>query len=147
MAYSFSADWAQQIADISTRPEFQTATVRIVDASQIETDYDYDTGEIITVGDGVIYEGRARVIGITKPNNVSSGQMNVTALSGVRVQIPREGTTDLAVTKGMFLYVTSAPRQPRLTDYVFTAVGDFQGSSSAARTFEFAVDQDSVENG
>ena len=147
MAYSFSADWAQEIADVSTRPEFQTARVEIVDPSQVETEYDYETGEIITVGDGVIYSGRARVIGINRPTNIVSGQMNTTSLSGVRVQVPREGTTDLAVTKGMVLYVREAPRQPRLKDYVFTAVGDFQGSSSAARTFEFSVDQDSVNSG
>lgn len=143
----FNKDWAEAIAEISTRPEFQTAEITIRDPKLDTTDIDYDTGAVVVTPGAPIYEGRARVTGLGRPNTQDGGQMNLSSITGVRVQVPREGTTDLAVRKGMILTVTSAPRQPRLTDYVFTAVGDFQGASSAARTFEFAVDQDSVENG
>lgn len=143
----FNKDWAEEIAKISTRPEFQTAEITIRDPRLDETTIDYDTGEMIVTPGPPVYEGRARVIGLGRPSTQDGGQMNLSSVVGVRVQVPREGTTDLVVRKGMILSVTSAPRQPRLMDYVFTAVGDFQGSSSAARTFEFAVDQDSVENG
>lgn len=140
----FNKDWAEEIAEVSTRPEFQTSEIEIVDPSLIETEWDFETGDEIVTGDGVIYAGRARVIGISGGNNQNGAQYNPTTLIGVRVQIPREGTTSLEVRKGMTARVTSAPRQPRLMDYVFTAVSDFQGSSSAARTFEFFVDGDSV---
>lgn len=144
----FTSDWADEISELSTLPEFQTAEVEIIDPSLVESEYDIETGETITVGDGVIYSGRARVISSSRGSDAQgSGQFNPTALESVRVQLPREGTTDLAIRKGCFLKVTAAPRQPRLTDYVFTALNDFQGASSAARTIDFVVDMDSVPSG
>lgn len=148
--YQFTSDWAQEIAEVSTLPQFQTATVRLEDPSRVTVDYDTETGEYTTVGDPVVYRGRARVIGINRGQFQSNeGQANPTTLTGVRVQLPRlddEGnlTPELRVRKGFILYVESAPRQPVLTEYVFTAVSDFQGSSSAARTLEFSLDGDSV---
>ena len=140
-------NWADAVADVSERPEFMTATVRIEDPSLAETEYDYENGTVTVKPGAPVYEGRARVIGMGRPGSGVEGQYNPTSITGVRVQVPRSGTTDIAVTKGMVLYVTSAPRQERLTEYVYTAVGDFQGSSSASRTFEFAVDQDSENDG
>ena len=145
MAIRFSPDWAQEIADVSTLPAFQTAKVRLEDPDLVTTDYDVETGKSTQVGDPVIYEGRARVIGVTRGAFSSNeGQQNPTTITSVRVQFPREGTTDLRVKKGCILYVTEAPRQPVLTEYVFTASSDFQGASSASRTVEFALDIDSV---
>lgn len=143
----FTRDWADTIADVSERPEFMTAEVRIEDPSSATTDYNYDTGQVETTPGAVLYSGRARVIGIGRPGTNGESQFNLTSIVGVRVQVPRDGMTGVKVKKGMVLYVTSAPRQPRLTEYVYTAVGDFQGSSSASRTFEFAVDQDSSNDG
>lgn len=155
MAYSFSSDWAQEVADISTLPEFQTARVRIEDWSGVVTERDLETNELVIIsGDPVIYEGRARVIGVNRGAfHSGEGQANATTLVAVRVQLPREDangnpTADLRVRKGAILYVTEAPRQPVLTEYVYTATTDFQGASSAARTLEFSVDLDSaVANG
>jgi len=151
--YQFTSDWAQEIAEISTLPQFQTATVRLEDPSLVTTEYDVETGEYVTTGDPVLYEGRARVIGINRGAFQSNeGQANPTTITAVRVQLPREyerngvtiPTGSIRVQKGCILYVTSAPRQPVLVNNVFTATSDFQGATSAARTLEFALDGDST---
>lgn len=170
MPFQFRVDWPDIVSEISTRPEFQTARVRIEDPALATEDYDIETGETTLTGDPVIYRGRARVIGIRASQSVN-GEVsgNSTSLVAVRVQLPRTGTdelgygenefgedeygqtvedefltTSLRVVKGCVLYVESAPRQEVLETYVFTAVSDFQGSSSASRTFEFAVDLDAT---
>lgn len=72
MAYSFTVDnWADEIAEVSTQPEFQRAVIRIFDKSQatLVTPYNIETGigPIYTGGD--LYplgdeDGRARIIGV-----------------------------------------------------------------------------------
>lgn len=147
MAYSFAvANWADEIAEESTKPEYQQAFIRIEDRSLLtQEDYDIETGEWTVVGDPVIYpvgdeDGRARVIGVRW--GVQSGgesQANATTLSAIRVQIPQHAVG--RVKKGCKVYVESAPNTV-LTNYIFTVTSDMQGSSDAARTFECSLDLD-----
>lgn len=148
MAYSFKTAWNDAIAEVSTREEFQTARIRIEDPSLLtQSDYDIETGEWTIVGDPVIYPvgdetGQARIIGVRW--GVQSGgesQANATTISAIRVQVPQHAVG--RVKKGCKVFVESAPNTV-LQGYVFTVTSDMQGSSDAARTFECALDIDSI---
>lgn len=144
MAYSFAvANWADEIADVSELPEFQTATIRIVNPNLIDSDYNEDTAQWDIIGDGVIYNGQARVIPVRW--GVQSGgesQANATTLSAMRVQIPRTTATDIRVNKGFHVFVDASPYNLSLVNRMFTVTSDLQGSSSASRTFECMADVD-----
>jgi hypothetical protein len=146
--YSFAVEnWADEIAEESTKPEYQQAVIRIFDKSQSVKIQDYD----IETGTGPIYEGgdlypigdedgRARIIGVRW--GVQSGgesQANATTISAIRVQIPQHAVG--RVKKGCKVFVASAPNLV-LSNYIFTVTSDMQGSSDAARTFECSLDID-----
>ncbi len=148
MAYSFTVEnWADEIAQESTKSEYQQAVIRIFDKSQatLVTPYDIETGlgPIYTGGD--IYpigdeDGRARIIGVRW--GVQSGgesQANATTISAIRVQIPQHAVG--RVKKGCTVFVESAPNLV-LSSYLFTVTSDMQGSSPASRTFECSLDID-----
>ena len=140
---SFSGKhWSEQIADITSRPEFQTATVRLEDPNRLTPgDLNEETWEYEYSGNPVVYEGRARIIGVRW--GVGSGgesQANAKTLKAIRVQFPPQAVD--RIRKGFALYVTECERNPVLTEYVFLATNDFQGSSAATRTVEFALDSD-----
>jgi hypothetical protein len=147
MAYSFAVDnWADEIAKVSTQPQYQRAIIRIEDSSLLtQSKYDIETGEWLVEGDPVIYpvgdeDGRARIIGVRW--GVQSGgesQANATTISAIRVQIPQHAVG--RVKKGCKVFVESAPNIV-LPSYVFTVTSDIQGSSPAARTFECSLDID-----
>lgn len=143
MAFDFStAAWHDRIAEVSTRPEFQRAVIRIFDesAATLVTPYDIETGIGPIYQGGDIYEGQARVIGVRW--GVQSGgesQANATTISAIRVQIPQHAVG--RVKKGCKVFVESAPNLV-LSSYIFTVTSDMQGSSPAARTFECSLDID-----
>lgn len=148
MAYSFAvANWADEIAEESTKSEYQQAVIRIFDKSQatLVSEYDietglgpiYEGGDLYPLGDE---DGRARIIGVRW--GVQSGgesQANATTISAIRVQIPQHAVG--RVKKGCKVFVASAPNLV-LSSYIFTVTSDMQGSSSAARTFECSLDID-----
>lgn len=168
MAYSFKTTWNDAIAEVSTRPEFQTARIRIEDPSRVTKDYNVETGKWTITGDAVIYPnwvdlgygglpygvgyyggqkigfvpGQARIIGVRW--GVQSGgesQANATTITAIRVQIPQHAVG--RVKKGCKVFVESAPNTV-LQNYIFTVTSDMQGSSDAARTFECSLDIDSA---
>lgn len=145
MAYRFEddGDWAEPISEETTKPEYQTAQIRLVDPSGVEQEYNYETGKYDTVsGSGLLYQGQARVIGIRW--GVESGgesQANAMTLTAIRVQLPREGF-QVRVKKNCKVFVDSCPRNPVLQQYMFTITSDFQGSMSASRTFQAMLDGD-----
>ena len=57
MAYSFSThtNWADEVAEVSELPEFQTATIRIENPNLVTKEYNEDTGNWTIAGDPVIY--------------------------------------------------------------------------------------------
>lgn len=148
MAYSFKTTWNDAIAEVSTREEYQTARIRIEDPSLLtQSDYDIETGQWTLEGNPLVYplageNGQARIIGVRW--GVQSGgeaQANATTISAIRIQVPRGAVG--RVKKGCKVFVQAAPN-PVLIGYVFTVSSDMQGASDAARTFECALDIDSI---
>lgn len=147
MAYQFTdyANWADEIAEVSESPEFQTAKIRIYDPNRVTRDYDEDTATWTIEGDGVIYNDRARIIPVRW--GVQSGgesQANATTLAAMRVQIPRTLATDIRVNKGFKVFVDESPHNLSLENRMFAVTSDLQGSSSASRTFECMADIDAA---
>lgn len=147
MAYQFAdyPNWADEIAEVSELPEFQTAKIRIVDPNLITRDYDEDTATWTISGDGVIYNDRARIIPVRW--GVQSGgesQANATTLAAMRVQIPRTLATDIRVNKSCKVFVDESPHNLSLENRMFAVTSDLQGSSSASRTFECMADIDAA---
>lgn len=162
--YSFEKDedWTAPISRTSTQERFQTATIRIEDWSFVQGEYDVDTDqyEYENPEDAIVYEGRARIIGIGRSQfNQGDDQANATSIVPIRIQIPNitdaEGYGDdeygddysggIAgrIKRGVKVFVLSSPRNPGLEGLIFTVTSDIQGSSAAARTFEAAYDMDS----
>lgn len=147
MAFQFTeyANWADEIAEVSELPEFQTAVIRIVNPNLIEREYDEDTATWTITGEGVIYEGQARVIPVRR--GIQSGgesQANATTLGAMRVQIPRTVASDIRVNKGFKVFVDESPHNLSLVNRILAVTSDLQGSSSASRTFECMADIDAA---
>lgn len=146
MAYSFKRHWSDLIADVSTQPQYQTARIRIEDPSQLVSDYDVDTADWTITGDSLVYpvgdeNGQARIIGVRW--GVQSGgesQANATTVTAIRIQVPQFAVG--RVKRGLKVHVVDSPKNPTLTNFVFTVNSDMQGSSAAARTFECTLDLD-----
>lgn len=144
--YSFEqGDWTDPIVAVSTQPRFQRSRIRIEDYSLIEQgEYDVESGTYPEpVGNPVVYEGQARLIGI-RWGTFTGGesQANATTLSAIRVQIPKTDETTERVKRGCKIFVLDSPNNPALNGLILTITSDLQGSSAAARTFEAALDAD-----
>lgn len=137
--------WTDAVRAISERPEFQTSVIRIEDPSLVtEGEYNVETGEYgPSTGDPVLYEGQARLIPVRDGSFLRGDeQANPTTLVPIRVQIPRDASTDIRIRRGCKVFVVSAPDALHLTDRLFTISSDLQGSSAGARTFEAMADVD-----
>jgi hypothetical protein len=136
--YQF-ADWAEEIAEVSTLPEFMNATVVIYTPGGVG-EYDPDTNTYET-GDPVLhYNGRARVVGVRSArDDIQAG--NPSTLKSVRLQVPREGIPG-PIPDQARAYFTDGGRNPILTQYIFTVNSDFNSSHVAAYTLELTVAMD-----
>lgn len=147
MAFRFGGEsWTEAIANITTSREYQTVTLDIFAPASKPTvdDYDWETGELKDgSGNAPTYSGQARVIGVRWGTfTQGDAQENSTSLKSVRVQVPKDAIG--RIEHGSYVKFTSVPGNPALESRVLTVTSDFQGGSSAARTFECAVDSDSV---
>lgn len=140
MAYSFSTKWTDEIANVSSSPEFQTAEVTITYAVS-DGEYDIETGQ---GGERIIetlYSGPARVIAIrTSVFRQAAAQMNSHVSEFVRVQIPKNATG--RVLTGSVVTIDSAPDTPSIEGRRLMVNSDFHGASSATRTLECGYDND-----
>lgn len=140
MAYSFTSRWTDDIAEVSTRPEFQNATVEITFATS-DGEYDIDTGQGGNRVIETLYEGQARVIAVrTSVFRQAAAQMNSHVSEFVRVQIPKNATG--RVLTGAVVRIITAPDTPALEGRRLMVNSDFHGASSAARTLECGYDND-----
>lgn len=140
MAYSFSSKWTDDIAEISTLPEFQNATVEITFATS-DGEYDIETGQGGNRVIETLYSGQARVIAVrTSVFRQAAAQMNSHVSEFVRVQIPKNATG--RVLTGTVVRITSAPDTPALEGRRLMVNSDFHGASSASRTLECGYDND-----
>lgn len=142
MAYRFTDDWAEEIWKETSKARYQRAVVRITDPS-LETRVHNEENNTWTVtGDSELYEGQARVIGVRWGTEAGGeSQANATTLKAIRVQLPHDAAP-IRVRKNVKVWVVSAPDNPVLTTLMFTVTSDFQGSTTATRTFEAALDGD-----
>lgn len=142
--YQFE-DWAAEVAEISTLPEFQNAHIVLYTPGD-PGDLDVDTGQYSGGTDAVlIYDGQARVVGI-RSYRESQENSNPTALKPVRVQIPAVGLTLGRVQNNAKAYFIDGGRNAQLVDYIFNVNSDFNSSHVAAYTFELTVDVDAVDD-
>ena len=141
--YDFG-DWAAEVEEVSTLPEFQNASIIIYVPAHGGT-YKWGSGTT-TGGTGAtkLYEGRARVIGL-RSRNQNDEAYNPTALKAVRVQVNRSGI-DGRVPNNAKAYFTDGGRNPQLEDYVFNVNSDFNSSQVAAYTFEMTIDLDAEDD-
>lgn len=137
----FAKHWTDEIAEISTREEFQNALIEIWGASE-EAVYDIDTGEwTYPTNPEPIYVGRARIIDVRW--GVSYGgesQGNAKTVTSIRVQVPKNSVGK--ILKGAGVTVISSQDNPSLGGTRFKITSGLQGTAQAARTFEAAVDGD-----
>jgi nitrite reductase/ring-hydroxylating ferredoxin subunit len=137
-------DWAQEVEDVSTLPEFQNASIIIFTPAH-GGKYNIDTG---TVTGGVaaekLYDGHARIIGL-RSRNQNDEAFNPTALKAVRVQVNRAGISG-RVPNNAKAFFTNGGRNPQLEDYLFNVNSDFNSSQVAAYTFEMTVDLDATNS-
>ena len=140
---SFSASWFEEIADVSSRAEFQRAVIRLTLPGPGEPVYDWDTGEYEPVEDTVLYEGQARVIGVRwGVGNGGESQANAKTVTAIRVQVPRNAVG--RVNTGAVIAVLSSDANPAMVGLQYRVTSDLQGSSAASRTFEASLDGDVV---
>jgi len=137
----FSKHWTDEIAEISTLPEFQNSSIEILDPS-IEGEYDIYTGEwTYPSGTRTIYTGRARIKAIRWGVTYGGeGQANAKTVTAIRVQVPKEAVGK--VLKGAAVTVTASDDNDSLEGTRFVVTSGFQGSAQASRTFEASVDGD-----
>lgn len=141
MAYRFTDSWTDEIFNETSKPEYQNARIRMVDTALIQSDYNFETGEWTVTGDGLLYEGQARVKPVRWGTQTGGeSQANASTINAVRVQIP---TYTGRVNKGIQVTVLSAPNEA-LVERVFTITSDLQGSDIATRTFEASADIDAA---
>lgn len=142
----FDTNWTDEIAEISTLPEFQNSTVEILDPS-LRGEYDIITGEWTYPDENpVVYSGRARVKGIRW--GVFYGgesQANAKTVTSIRVQLPKNSLGP--IKKGASIVVLSSEDNPQLEETQFTITSGFQGSAQAARTLEASLDGDAAPGG
>lgn len=142
MVYQFPTEWPDEVVAVSTLPEFQNATVRIIDPSLSTSSYDVVTDEYTYVGDPEIYSGQARLIAPRWGSDITgASSTNAFTETTILVQLPYQAVG--RVRKGFKLFVDECTRNPNLIGLVFVATSDFQGSNAAARTVQFKLDGDS----
>lgn len=145
MAYDFNAagSWAQQIADVSSLPEYQNCTIQLIDPTLQTTVYDVDTGVYAITGDPVLVETQARVIGIRATNDQSGASTgNPTGIKGIRVQFPYAAYPS-RVKRGWQVRVIDGGRNPALLGYIFAVESDTFSGNRASHTIDCSVDVES----
>jgi hypothetical protein len=139
-----SLSWEAEIAAVSERSDFQNATITVIDPSALTTTYDFETNAYTVTGDGVLYEGQAR---IQPQRGAADSQFMVadpSASKGILVQVP---SSELSlVRRGFQVRVTDGGRNPNLEQYLFTVVADVNSSHMASHTFECVVDVEQNPN-
>lgn len=171
VAVSFTKHWSEEIAAVSEGKEFQNCVIQILDPNEVwyagptypqdpnepqpgedlnditqdkKVAYDWVTDTYADpVLTGVVYNGPARFIPIRAGvYHGGEAQMNATTVRSMRFQIPH-GSEPLYIRKGLSVKFVSAPRNPSLVGRWASVADDFQGSSSASRTFNAFMDIDS----
>lgn len=142
MAYDFG-DWPAEIEAVSSLPDFQNATVRLLRPGTGGS-YNIETGVWTGGAPTTLVETRARVIGIRSPRDVSgAATANPTNSLSIRVQFPFAAYPS-RVPPGTLVRVTDGGRNAALLGYVFVVESDNMNSNRASHTLECTVDLEAV---
>lgn len=132
--------WETEIATVSSLPDFQNATIRIVNPSALTTTYDYATNDYTVTGDGLVYEGQARVKPINASRNFDQAYVeDPTTAKNVRVQIPSSALPETPIRRGFQVQVVDGAFGKVLEQYLLTVTSDVPSSNMASRTFDTVV--------
>ena len=89
--YEFPTEWPDEIAEVSTDPEYQNALVTLIDPERVvDGEYDTETGEYGPVtDDGSVWHGRARLIGVRwGVTRLNEDTWNADTQTAIRAQFP-----------------------------------------------------------
>ena len=141
MAVNFnSGNWGDEIREESTKDEYQNCTVSVFDPTVSESEYDYDTDTWTPTTILPIYEGNARFIPVRAGvYHQGEAQANSTTIRAVRFQLQSDPGRIKTGYKVKFL---TAPNNLSLVGQFATVNDDFQGSTTASRTFHASMDAD-----
>lgn len=117
--------------------------VRVLD--RVSLVFVYDNGWQSVPVDNEVYSGQARFIPVRA--GVWQGgeaQLNATTIRAVRFQVPFEALPG-RVRSGSIVTFTAAPYNPNLVGRTAKVMDDFQGSTTASRTFHGMMDADSED--
>lgn len=120
-----------------------TVWVRVLD--RVSLVFVYDNGWQPVPVESVIYAGQARFIPVRA--GVWQGgeaQLNATTIRSMRFQVPFAALPG-RVHSGSIVTITSAPFNPNLVGRTAKVTDDFQGSTTASRTFHAMMDADSED--
>ena len=106
----------------------------------------FDSGWELLPVNSTVYSGQARFIPVRA--GVWQGgeaQLNATTIRAVRFQLPRSAM-DTRIHAGAIVTITSAPFNGNLEGRTAKVNDDFQGSTTATRTFHATMDADSEDS-
>lgn len=140
--------WADEITSVTDSEEFQTCKIKVTDNSNTKQVRNPETGEITVSGAVVVYEGRARFIPVrSSVFEGGEGQANAMSIRAARIQIPAS-YTGRRFNSACTVQFTEAPNNEALLTRIARVSEDFQGSTTATRTFHVYLDGDAeVSNG
>lgn len=126
-------NWSDEIADVTGRADYQTTRITISEPGEMVTDP--KTGQDTGTAGTTVYTGQARIIGVRWGTFVQGeAQENSDSLKSVRIQVPKDSLP--RVLMGLQVQIVEAPKNPALVGRRLKINNDFQGGSSATRTFE-----------
>lgn len=118
--------------------------VRIVDGKGVVMVF--DSGWTLLPVNSTVYSGQARFIPVRA--GVWQGgeaQLNATTIRAVRFQLPRTAM-GTRIHAGAIVTIVSSPFNPNLKGRTAKVNDDFQGSTTATRTFHAMMDADSEDS-
>lgn len=140
MSVSFKKKWSEEIVEVTATSEYQNAVIQIIDPSAMIEAYDYDTNTYSRLGDGVVYEGQARVGTRVGQLDVPPGDRgNPTGEKKTIFQIP-PGAYLGPIKRNFRVRIVSGGEAYQLENYMFTVQADVNSSHMASRTIEAIAD-------
>lgn len=118
--------------------------VRVID--RVSLVFTYESGWQPVPLETIIYSGQARFIPVRA--GVWQGgeaQLNATTIRAMRFQVPFAALPG-RVHSGAIVTITTAPFNPNLEGRTAKVTDDFQGSTTASRTFHAMMDADSEDS-
>lgn len=145
----FSMSWGQEIAEISTQPEFQAVVVRVElkNPEGKSGEFNFETNEYEDFEEPVVlYEGPARFAPIRwGVDSRNTHIFNSSTTTRLRFQFPY-GVMQQNVPAASRIWIVEAPRSPHMIGGTAVVTADVQNSDNGARTLETEWNSDDGAN-